>query len=233
MKRLGLSATIPWSAASLPLALLVALMLETRVRAAESWTLERALEYALAHNPDTLLSRQRIAFAQAGLDQANSVFWPRLQVLSSYTRTDNPMQVFGSILNQRSYSTSLNFNDVPDVDALNARGLLTVPLYTAGRNFAAADESFAAFIAFAAFALAGFTVALADLGSHEPARRAGHRQCACAGQQAAQHLAAVRARAEEARHIVETRTVQNMPSRFLPNDPRILPSARWQADSFF
>jgi outer membrane protein len=116
------------------MALLLAAVAETQIRAAERWTLERALDYALAHNPDTLISRQRIAAAQAGLDQANSVFWPRLQVLSSYTRTDNPMQVFGSILNQRSYSSSLNFNDVPDVDALNARGLLTVPLYTAGRN---------------------------------------------------------------------------------------------------
>lgn len=129
-------ATTPWSAASISLALLLAAVSETRVRAAEPWTLERALDYAFAHNPDSLLSRQRIAAAQAGLDQANSVFWPRLQVQSSYTRTDNPMQVFGSILNQRSYSSSLNFNDVPDLDALNARGLLTVPLYTAGRNTA-------------------------------------------------------------------------------------------------
>jgi outer membrane protein TolC len=46
------------------------------------------------------------------------------------------MQVFGSILNQRSYSSSLNFNDVPGVDNLNARGMVTVPLYAGGRNAA-------------------------------------------------------------------------------------------------
>ena len=44
------------------------------------------------------------------------------------------MLAFGSILNQRAYSSSLNFNDVPGVDDLNARGLLTVPLYAGGKE---------------------------------------------------------------------------------------------------
>lgn len=101
---------------------------------AEPWTLQRALEYALAHSPDTQLARQRVAVAQAGLEQANAAFWPRLQFQSSYSRTDNPMMVFGSILNQRAYSPSLNFNDVPGVDNLNAKGLVTLPLYAGGKN---------------------------------------------------------------------------------------------------
>ncbi len=105
-------------------------------RAADIWTLERSLDYALAHNPDARIAQQRIAAAQAGLEQANSAFWPRLQVQSGYTRTDNPMLAFGSILNQRTYSSSLNFNDVPDMDNLNARGIVTVPLYAGGRNIA-------------------------------------------------------------------------------------------------
>jgi len=103
-------------------------------RAAEPWTLERALAQALTHHPDAALARQRIAAAQAGLEQANAAFWPRLQLQSSYTRTDNPMLVFGSILNQRAYSGALDFNDVPDVDDWNARGVVTVPLYAGGRN---------------------------------------------------------------------------------------------------
>jgi outer membrane protein TolC len=114
---------------------LAGLLLTAHLEAdAESWTLERALEQALAHNPDAQLARNRIAAAQAGLEQANSAFWPKLQFQSSYTRTDNPMMVFGSILNQRAFSQSLNFNDVPDVDDLNARGVVTVPLYSGGRN---------------------------------------------------------------------------------------------------
>jgi len=109
--------------------------------AAEPWTLEHCLDYTLTHNPDARIAQQRIAAAQAGLEQANSAFWPRLQAQSGYTRTDNPMLVFGSILNQRSYNSSLNFNDVPDTDDLNARGLVTVPLYAGGRNKAGRDAA--------------------------------------------------------------------------------------------
>jgi outer membrane protein TolC len=104
--------------------------------AAEPWTLERALQQALSGNPDARLAQQRIVAAQAGLDQANAAFWPRVQLQSSYSASDNPMMAFGSILNQRAYSPSLNFNDVPTVDDFNARGLVTVPLYAGGKNTA-------------------------------------------------------------------------------------------------
>jgi outer membrane protein TolC len=79
--------------------------------------------------------------AQAGIDQANAAFWPKVQLQSSYLRTDNPMQVFGSILNQRSYSTRLDFNDVPDMDNLNAKALVTMPLYTGGSTRANRDAA--------------------------------------------------------------------------------------------
>jgi outer membrane protein TolC len=105
--------------------------------ASEPWTLPRALNEANKSNPDVRLARQRVAAAQAGLEQANAAAGPRLQFQSSYTRTDNPMMVFGSILNQRAYpyppEAPLNFNDVPDVDNLNVKGLATMPLYAGGR----------------------------------------------------------------------------------------------------
>ena len=109
---------------------------------AEPWTLERALEQALSQNPDARLAQERISLARAGLEQANASFWPRVQFQSSYTRTDNPMMVFGSILNQRAYpSAGLNFNDVPDADDLNVRGVVTMPLYQGGRNKAGREAA--------------------------------------------------------------------------------------------
>jgi outer membrane protein TolC len=102
-------------------------------QAAEPWTLERALQHALANNPDARLAQERIQAAQAGLEQANAGFWPQIQLQSSYVRTDNPMNVFGSILNQRAYSPTLDFNDVPDADNLNAKGMVTMPLFQGGR----------------------------------------------------------------------------------------------------
>jgi outer membrane protein TolC len=100
---------------------------------AETWTLERALGFARTNSPDARIALQRVLAAQAGLEQANSAVWPQLSFQSSYTRTDNPMLGFGHILNQRAYSTSIDFNDVPDTDNLNVRGVLGVPLYAGGK----------------------------------------------------------------------------------------------------
>jgi outer membrane protein len=108
---------------------------------AEPWTLDQAIRHALANNPDARLAVQRIAAAQAGLNQAKAAFSPQLQFGSSYVRTDNPMMVFGEILNQRAYnySSPIDFNNVPDTDNVNVKGLLTMPLYAGGRNVAARD----------------------------------------------------------------------------------------------
>jgi outer membrane protein TolC len=102
---------------------------------AELWTLERAIAFAVTNNPDARIAQRRIAAARAGIEQANSALWPQLQVQSSYTRTDNPMYVFGSILAQHSfnYSSPPDFNDLPDMDDLNVRGTLSLPLYAGGR----------------------------------------------------------------------------------------------------
>lgn len=109
--------------------------------AEEPWTLERALDHALNHSPDARLAQQRIVAGRAGLDQANAAFWPQVQLQSSYVRTDHPVSVFGSVLNQRSFSPALNFNDVPDIDNLNVRGIVTVPLFNGGRNVAGRDSA--------------------------------------------------------------------------------------------
>lgn len=103
--------------------------------------MEHALQFALTNSPNARIAEHRIASAQAGLDRANAAFSPKLQFQSSYTRSDNPMLVFGSILNQRSYNDNLNFNDVPDLDNANARGVLTMPLYAGGRNVAGRDAA--------------------------------------------------------------------------------------------
>lgn len=101
---------------------------------AETWTVSDALRYARTNAPDARIARQRMSAAFAVLEQANSAFWPAVRLHSSYTRTDNPVSVFGMALNQRSYSPSLDFNRVPDADDWNVRGVVSVPLYAGGRN---------------------------------------------------------------------------------------------------
>jgi outer membrane protein TolC len=100
--------------------------------AAEPWTLERAIQFALTNSPDAHVARHRIVAAQAGLQQANAAFFPRLTANASYLRTDNPMLVFGSALNQQAFDFGL-INDTPDADNFNANGTITMPLYAGGR----------------------------------------------------------------------------------------------------
>src|SRR5687768_17089939 len=96
--------------------LLAALFLAMEASAAEVLTLRRALECAAANNPDARIAQRRIEIASASLQEANSAFWPKAQVQSSYTRTDNPMMAFGNILNQRAFDSSLQLNNVPEMD---------------------------------------------------------------------------------------------------------------------
>jgi outer membrane protein TolC len=117
------------------------LLASTPLAHAQPWTLQRAISHALTNSSDARIAQLRIAAARAGIEQANSALWPQLQFQSSYIRTDNPMQVFGSILNQRAFSPSLDFNDVPDVDNLNVRGLLSQPIYAGGRIRAGRDAA--------------------------------------------------------------------------------------------
>lgn len=108
---------------------------------AAPWTLEQALQYAATNSPEARLAQHRIAAAQAGLAQSRAAFSPQLQFQSGYVRTDNPLLAFGSFLNQRAVTPGLNFNDVPDQDDLNVKGLLTVPLYAGGSNVAGRDAA--------------------------------------------------------------------------------------------
>mgnify|MGYP001556539390 CR=1 FL=1 len=49
------------------------MFLSVAATGAEPWTLERALDFGLAHNPDARLAQQRIAIALAGLDRKSVV----------------------------------------------------------------------------------------------------------------------------------------------------------------
>jgi outer membrane protein TolC len=144
----------------------------TRADAAEPWTLARAVEFALTNSPDARLAEQRIAAARADLRAADAAFRPRVTFQSGYVRTDNPVAVFGASLNQRSFSSALNFNDVPDADNLNLKGLVTMPLYAGGQNPAAkaaatAGQAAARAEAGAVRAALTLEIACAYLGAHK------------------------------------------------------------------
>jgi outer membrane protein len=139
-----------WWLVTLILALLAA---STRLRA-EVWTLDQALATALQNSPDARIARQRVAAAEAAIEQAHAAWYPQLSLEGRYLETNSPMMAFGSILNQRAFNFGLDFNHPGRIDDLNATGTVAYNLYSGGRASAglaaarggarAADQDFRA-----------------------------------------------------------------------------------------
>ena len=70
----------------------------------QSFTLDQAIDYALANNPDMQIATERINQAIAQLGMALSAFYPQVTARVSYDHSDNPAQVFSMIVAQRDFS---------------------------------------------------------------------------------------------------------------------------------
>lgn len=105
------------------------------------WTPETAVRYALLNNPDTAITRQRIAAAEAAVQQANAAFYPRLDLNASYQQTNNPMYSFGNILNQGAFNDTIDFNDPGTSDNLSLSATVSYRLYNGGRDQAGLEAA--------------------------------------------------------------------------------------------
>ncbi len=98
------------------------------------WTVQAAVRFALANSPDIAVTRHRIAAARAAVREAQSAFYPRLGLSTSYSRTNNPMYSFGNILNQGVFNNTINFNDPGWSDDLNMTAALNYRFYNGGHD---------------------------------------------------------------------------------------------------
>ncbi len=97
-------------------------------------SLEAAVDLAIRNNPDITAAKERLAAAQAAIDEAYSYYWPVLQLIEKFTQTDTPSRAFGSILDQGQFSPSLDFND-PGVTSNFRTGIAgSITLYDGGRR---------------------------------------------------------------------------------------------------
>jgi len=72
----------------------------------QSYTLDQAIEYALANNPDLQIASERISQAQAQLGVAMSAFYPQVTARIGYDHSNNPAQVFSMIVSQRDFDNN-------------------------------------------------------------------------------------------------------------------------------
>jgi outer membrane protein TolC len=96
------------------LVLALSLGLSGSVQDATPLPLEAAIALALEKSPSMAASAAAADAAEARVDGARSKLLPRLDYVESFQRSDNPVFVFGTLLNQGQFSEE-NF----DVDRLN------------------------------------------------------------------------------------------------------------------
>ncbi|MEK6202269.1 MAG: TolC family protein [Desulfobulbaceae bacterium] len=105
------------------------------------WTARQAVQFALAHRPDSEVAIQRIEAARAMVDQAKAGYYPQIGLNAEYTQTDNPMYSFGNILNQGKFNQSIDFNDPGRTDDLNLRAAMQYRIYNGGRDQAGVEAA--------------------------------------------------------------------------------------------
>jgi len=103
------------------------------------WTVRNSVAFSLANSPDSRVALQRINMATAAVDQARVGYYPSVDVSAQYGQTNNPMYSFGNILNQGTFSPSIDFNNPGRTDDLSLRAGVEYRFYNGGRDQAGVE----------------------------------------------------------------------------------------------
>lgn len=100
-------------------------------------TLSKAIELALSKNPALKAAKYKIDAAKAGIEQARSAFFPRIDLSETYNRTNNPMLAVGNKLNQENFSRKdyrlSVLNDPTPVTNFNTQVILNQSIFDQGK----------------------------------------------------------------------------------------------------
>jgi outer membrane protein TolC len=107
--------------------------------ASESLTLEQAVTIAIKNNPGLKAADAQVEVADAGVLRSASGFLPKVTVSETWSRTDNPLMVLGTKLNQQIV-TPMDFNpsviNNPDpITNYNSRIMFTQPIFSGGKEY--------------------------------------------------------------------------------------------------
>jgi len=97
-------------------------------------TLSRAIELALAHNPDLQMAQARIQSAQAKLEGSAAPYYPRVSVYTEYMRGDAPSAYLFKTIDQRQLPPDTNFNDPGSFGNWESGLTANWNLYNGGRD---------------------------------------------------------------------------------------------------
>ncbi|OAI07578.1 TolC family protein [Methylomonas methanica] len=120
------------------LAFALMLVIDTALADAEPshYSLEQAIETALANNPELGMMQARIEQANAQLGESLASFYPQIKASLSYQHSDNPAQAFAMIIAQRRLSfTGNDFNHPGGVDNYRPQVTATYSLFRGGQDY--------------------------------------------------------------------------------------------------
>ncbi len=108
-------------------------------QAGQPLTLRQAVELALKQNPALRAAEQQANVSHAQVGEARAGWLPRLDVSQGFTRGDNPVYVFGTLLTQQQFKAG-NFNlstlnQPSPLDNFQTRVDGQVSLFDSGRTY--------------------------------------------------------------------------------------------------
>lgn len=107
--------------------------------ASERLTLDQAVDIAIKNNPGLKASDAQVEAADAGVLRSASGFLPKVTVSETWSRTDNPLMVLGTKLNQQivtqtDFNPSVTNNPDP-ITNFNSRVMITQPIFNGGKEY--------------------------------------------------------------------------------------------------
>ena len=119
--------------------LLLVLAVASTIYAAETLTLEQAIETALKSNPGLKAADAQVEEARAGVPPSSSGFLPKVTLSETWSRTDNPLMVLGTKLNQEIVSpldfAPVAINDPDPISNYNTRLAVMQPVFNGGKEY--------------------------------------------------------------------------------------------------
>lgn len=106
--------------------------------AGESLTLEQAVDTAIRNNPGLHAADAQVEASDAGVLRSASGFLPKAIVSETWSRTDNPLMVFGAKLNQQTVTPAdfnpSTINNPGPISNYNTRFAVTQPVFNGKEN---------------------------------------------------------------------------------------------------
>ena len=114
----------------------LALSIGQAIAAPASYSLEQAIDAALANNPELNIMQARIEQANAQLGESLASFYPQIKTSLSYQHSNNPAQAFALIIAQRRLDMqSGNFNNPGFVDDYRPQVSASYSLFRGGQDY--------------------------------------------------------------------------------------------------